>query len=40
VTLLLNIGTFLQVKKNLLISLETPGADSLDSKGKKGNLTL
>jgi len=40
VTLLLNIGTLLQVKKNLLISLKTPGADSLDSKGKKGNLTL
>jgi len=40
VTLLLNIGALSQVKKNLLISLETPGADSLDSEGKKGNLTL
>jgi len=40
VTLLLNIGTLLQVKKNLLMSLETPEADSLDSEGEKGNLTL
>jgi len=40
VTLLLNIGTLLQVKKNLPIGLETPGTDCLDGEGKNGILAF